>query len=207
MLLGSRLLGTTFWCGLSNHQAATAQMGTWQAEFSLRIKTYRRVPTPLRSTSPFSEYAHFEPCERNRRTRPRRADRSCLAYKLITSTSHLHDSLHAFCVQPYYAVGRSQVHTTQDHSTSFLTGLHKPFGLWGTLWIKCGPCSEGGRSDLTSADVGCGLAGAFLSPGIDSNSNAKTMRPGVYKLTLLSEPWSKRPVIAQTKPYCVGFVR
>ena len=25
-------------CGLSNHQAATAQMGTWQADFSLRIK-------------------------------------------------------------------------------------------------------------------------------------------------------------------------
>ena len=35
------------WCGLSNHQAAAAQMGTWQAEFSLRIKQYRRVPTPL----------------------------------------------------------------------------------------------------------------------------------------------------------------
>ena len=30
-------------------------MGTRQAEFSLRIKTYRRVPTPLRSTSPSSE--------------------------------------------------------------------------------------------------------------------------------------------------------
>ena len=74
------------WCGLSNHQAATAQMGTCHAEFSLRIKTYRRVPTPLRSTSPFSEYAPFEPCESNRRTRPRRADRSCLASKLITST-------------------------------------------------------------------------------------------------------------------------
>ena len=28
VLLGIRLLGTTFWCGLSNHQAATAQMGT-----------------------------------------------------------------------------------------------------------------------------------------------------------------------------------
>ena len=56
VLLGIRLLGTTFWCALSNHQAATAQMGTWQAEFSLRIKTYRRVPTPLSSTSPFSGY-------------------------------------------------------------------------------------------------------------------------------------------------------
>ena len=31
-------------------------MGTWQAEFSLRLNKYRRVPTPLRSTSPFSEY-------------------------------------------------------------------------------------------------------------------------------------------------------
>ena len=28
VLLGVRLLGTTCWCGLSNHQAATAQMGT-----------------------------------------------------------------------------------------------------------------------------------------------------------------------------------
>ena len=55
VLLGIWLLGTTFWRGLSNHQAATAQMGTRQAEFPLRIKTYRRGPTPLRSTSPFSE--------------------------------------------------------------------------------------------------------------------------------------------------------
>ena len=55
VLLGIRLLGTTFWCGLSNHQAATAQMGTWQAELSLRIKKDCRVPTPLRSTSPFSD--------------------------------------------------------------------------------------------------------------------------------------------------------
>ena len=28
VLLGIRLLGTTFWCGMSNYQAATAQMGT-----------------------------------------------------------------------------------------------------------------------------------------------------------------------------------
>ena len=28
VLLGIRLLGATFWCGLSDHQAATAQMGT-----------------------------------------------------------------------------------------------------------------------------------------------------------------------------------
>ena len=28
VLLGIRLLGTAFWCGLSNHRAATAQMGT-----------------------------------------------------------------------------------------------------------------------------------------------------------------------------------
>ena len=55
VLLGIRLLGTTCWSGLSNHQAATAQMGTWQAEFSLRIKAYRRVPTPRRSTSPVSD--------------------------------------------------------------------------------------------------------------------------------------------------------
>ena len=55
MLLGIRLLRTTFWCGLSNHQAATAQMGSSQAEFSPRINKYCRVPTPLRSTSPFSD--------------------------------------------------------------------------------------------------------------------------------------------------------
>ena len=41
VLLGIRLLGTTFWRGLSNHQAATAQMGAWQAEFSMRIEEYR----------------------------------------------------------------------------------------------------------------------------------------------------------------------
>ena len=44
-----------FGFGLSNHQAATAQMGTRRAELSPRANTYRRVPTPLRSTSPFSE--------------------------------------------------------------------------------------------------------------------------------------------------------
>ena len=55
VLLGIRLLGTTFWRGLSNYQAATARMGTWQAQFSLRINKYRRVPTPIRSTSSFSE--------------------------------------------------------------------------------------------------------------------------------------------------------
>ena len=45
----------SFWRRLSNHQAATPQMGTWQAEFSPRTKRYRRVPTALRSTSPFSD--------------------------------------------------------------------------------------------------------------------------------------------------------
>ena len=34
---------------VKNHQVTTAQMGTWRAQFSLRITTYRRVPTPLRS--------------------------------------------------------------------------------------------------------------------------------------------------------------
>ena len=55
LLLGIRPPGTTLWRGLSNHQAATAQMGTGQTELSPRIDKYRRVPTPLRSTSPFSE--------------------------------------------------------------------------------------------------------------------------------------------------------
>ena len=55
VLLGIRLLGTTFWCGLSNLRAATAQMSAWQAEFSLRINKDCRVPTLLRSTSPFSD--------------------------------------------------------------------------------------------------------------------------------------------------------
>ena len=43
------------------------------------------------------------------------------------------------------------------------------------------------NSDLISADVGCGLAGVFLSPAIDFNGNAEAMRPGIDKLTLLSE--------------------
>ena len=42
VLQGIRLLGTTFWCGLSNHQAATAQM-------HLVGQANCRVPTPLRS--------------------------------------------------------------------------------------------------------------------------------------------------------------
>ena len=49
VLLGTRLLGATFGRGLLNHQAATAQMHLVEAN------TYRRVPTPLRTTSPFSE--------------------------------------------------------------------------------------------------------------------------------------------------------
>ena len=51
VLLGIRLLGTIFGRGLSNRQAATAQMGTWQAELSPRIERCRGVPTPLKSTS------------------------------------------------------------------------------------------------------------------------------------------------------------
>ena len=53
VLLGIRLLGITFWCGLSNHQAATARMHSVE-------KTYRRVPTPLRRTSPFSDLGGFK---------------------------------------------------------------------------------------------------------------------------------------------------
>ena len=51
VLLGIRLLGTTFGSGLSNHQDATAQT-------HLVEQTYCRVPTPLRSTS------HFSDCKR-----------------------------------------------------------------------------------------------------------------------------------------------
>ena len=41
VLLGIRLPGTTFRCGLSSHQAATTEMGARQAESSLRIDKYR----------------------------------------------------------------------------------------------------------------------------------------------------------------------
>ena len=54
MLLGIWLLGATFWCGWSNRQAATARMGTRQAEFSLGTKTYCGVPTTLKSIFPLS---------------------------------------------------------------------------------------------------------------------------------------------------------
>ena len=62
-----------FWCGLSNHQAATAMMGTRQAEFSLEINKYPRVPTPLESTSPFSDPtpSHTSRSARLRFRRPR----------------------------------------------------------------------------------------------------------------------------------------
>ena len=49
VLLGVWLKGTTCWCGLSKHQAATAQMHLVEND------NHRRVPTPLRSTSPFSD--------------------------------------------------------------------------------------------------------------------------------------------------------
>ena len=48
VLLGIRLLRTTLWCGLSNHQAATAQMHL-VGKFIVECR-----PLP-RSTSPFSE--------------------------------------------------------------------------------------------------------------------------------------------------------
>ena len=51
VLPGIRLLGTTCCCRLSNHQAAAAQM-------HLVEKHVVRVPTPLKSTSPFSECRH-----------------------------------------------------------------------------------------------------------------------------------------------------
>ena len=51
VLQGIRLLGTTFGHGLSDRQAATAQMHSVE-------QTYRRVPTPLGSTSPFSDQRH-----------------------------------------------------------------------------------------------------------------------------------------------------
>ena len=49
MLLGIRLIETTFWCGLSNHQAATAEMHLVQNDI------VECLPIPLRSTSPFSD--------------------------------------------------------------------------------------------------------------------------------------------------------
>ena len=48
--------GTTFGCGLSNHQAATARMHLVEQ----KNENYRRVPTPLGSTSPFSDYRQAE---------------------------------------------------------------------------------------------------------------------------------------------------
>ena len=82
VLLGMLLLGTTFWCGLSNHQAATAQMGTCKTYISLRIKQYRRVPTPPSGALPPSlrvdipEMGGAGPCRcavRRHRRRPRAA--------------------------------------------------------------------------------------------------------------------------------------
>ena len=58
VLLGIRLLGTTFRRGSSNHQAATAQ--------SSGGKNYRSVPTPLRSTSPTHHSLRLEPGQHSR---------------------------------------------------------------------------------------------------------------------------------------------
>ena len=53
MLLGVRLLGTTCWCGFSKLQPSAAQMHL------VETNNYRSVPTPLRSTSPFSEHQRY----------------------------------------------------------------------------------------------------------------------------------------------------
>ena len=71
VLLGIRLLGTTCWCGLSNRQAATAQMGTSQAELSLRITKHRGVPTPL-GAAPLSLKSRFCSARHPAPSRPRR---------------------------------------------------------------------------------------------------------------------------------------
>ena len=53
---GNPALGTTVGCGLSNYQAATAQIWALDKQsFPLRINNYCRVPTPIRSSSPFSD--------------------------------------------------------------------------------------------------------------------------------------------------------
>ena len=46
MLLGIRLLGTTFWCGLSNHQAATAQMHISAAFVSILMQWQSQKSLP-----------------------------------------------------------------------------------------------------------------------------------------------------------------
>ena len=49
MLLGIRLLGTTFWCGLSNHQAATAQMHLVENSFVECPRLLGTLPLSLMS--------------------------------------------------------------------------------------------------------------------------------------------------------------
>ena len=55
VLLGIRLLGTTFWRGSSNHQAASVQMHLVERNIVYYIYIYIYIymlPTPLRSTFP-----------------------------------------------------------------------------------------------------------------------------------------------------------
>ena len=80
--------------------------------------------------------------------------------------------------RPSGGCGRSKVHTTRDHATSTFSAV---FGGWPLVaqilrlarhlfhtWhyvFRCGPCAEGGRSDLTSAE-GCGSWGLRTGPAI-----------------------------------------
>ena len=66
VLLGIRLLGTTLWCGLSNHQDATAQM------LSVEPNYRKSADPPLRSAPPFSGRA--DPCPAASPQRSPRAD-------------------------------------------------------------------------------------------------------------------------------------
>ena len=54
VLLGIRLLGTTFWCGLSNHQAATEQMRTWQNRVLTEAEKISQSADPPQENFPLS---------------------------------------------------------------------------------------------------------------------------------------------------------
>ena len=79
MLLGIRLLGTTFWCGLSNHQATTAQMHLVGKSITECRLLLGALPLSPNSSGPWS----FGRCEGGLVSDARRLETLALGFSLL----------------------------------------------------------------------------------------------------------------------------
>ena len=120
MLLGIWLLGTTFWCGLSKHQAATAQMGAWHAEFSLRIKRHIvecRHPLGALSFPAIRYYDYYYYCHYHYYNYY--YDYSYYYYYQLLATTYYYYNYYDYdydyyCTKPHYTI----LHYTTLHCTA-----------------------------------------------------------------------------------------